>query len=289
MGLDFVELLYNGIKEITKDDNPKVSLNFVAEGKVSILLSLLHICVKLPAPGSSDREYYQSFQQFNIKFCDAFYKQDSNPKNSKNHNRVTKTKIKGSGNLKNPSVPFAWIKSNWRKAVALNPYSGYDSWNNHSLILLLNGIFDKEKLFPLNQKLLEAQSQLEMPNQKFFVIEESYINFIAENTGIKYSTEHLGSSFNQFFDQYRFHDFENLVNNNFDFRKFFSLSKKIDNESAEKIKFYLDSDIYGYNIDNYYLAGLLDEFYLFVADRSFLSCLHYLNSHFTKYQQVIFI
>ena len=305
---DFVELLYNGIREISGEKDPKVQLNLVAEGKASILLSLLHVCMKLPAEGSPDRQYYASFSQFNTNFCKIFYT-DSDTGNDDTRNKTKKdskgnstSSNKDSMNKKNsgsdsvdpsanlvsstPSAQFAWVKANWGKAVALNPFAGAESWNNHSLILLLNGIFDQSKLFPLNRKLLETQTLLSTPNQKFFQVEDEYLDFVAENTGIKYSTEHLGSRFNSFFDDYRFSSFYKLMNDNFDFRKFYSLSKKLDVKSGENVRFYLDEDVYKFNVDNYYLAGLLDGFYVFVADGSFKSCLHYLSSRFGKYSQV---
>ena len=259
---DFVNILYSGFKEITKKEAPDVTLNFIAENKSSIVLSIVHLCIKLFDLSEIDKYYYKSFNEFDTSYCDAFNENEVDP------------------------VKFKWLSTVWNKSISINPFIGSASWQNHNLILLLNGIFDEEKLFPLSQQLLQSQILLTTPHEKFFKIEEEYFDFITERTGIKYTTDHSGGEYNQFFDNYIQKDFYNLINKNFEFRKNFSISKQLVSSRSPDIRFFLDNDIRNFNIDNYYLAGLLDNFSIYISDATFKSCLHYLSNRFERFKDV---
>ena len=257
--LDLKNLLYAGMKDILQDMTRQVELSFVAEHKSAIVLSIMHMCLRLLNLSPEDAQYYSSFSEFDTSYCDLF-----DPKDEK----------------------VVWLQNNLHKSVVVNPFNGATSWQNHNLRLLLNGVFDEDSLFPLSKKLLESQVKLSTPNEKFFKVEEEYLDYITQQTGIKYSADISGGEFNSFFDSYLKSDFYNVVNNDFDFRKFFSISKELTSPRNEQIRFDLDDEIRAFNIDNYYLAGLMSNFFVYISDSSFKSSIYYLQNRFERFKDV---
>jgi hypothetical protein len=256
---DLVDLLYIGFKDIIEDMTKEIEINFLAENKAGIILSILHMCLRLLNLSEQDRKYYSSFTEFDTSYCEVL---DPEKKEVK------------------------WLQDNIHKSAVINPFIGSTSWQNHNLLLLLNGVFDEESLFPLSEKLLQSQINLSTPNEKFFKVEEEYFNSITEATGIKYSTHISSAEFNSFFDSYLTTDFYNLINSNYDFRQFFSISKDLVSPRNEEVRFKLDDNIRSFNIDNYYLAGLMSNFYVYVSDGSFKCSIYYLKNRFNRFKDV---
>jgi hypothetical protein len=257
---DLIALIYQGMSDILGQDMDKeVELNFVAENKSGMVLSIFHTCVRMLTLSAEDRQYYSSFKEFDTSFCDVFDSEDKK---------------------------VQWLRDNLNKSVVINPFIGSASWQNHNLLLLLNGIFDESSLFPLTEYLLQAQINLATPFEKFYKIEDDYFDFITKSTGFKYSTDISGGEFNKFFDNYLDKDFYTLINKNFDFRKFFSISKNLTSPRNENVRFDLDDDIRSFNIDNYYLSGLMSNFYLYISDSSLKCSQYYLQNRFDRFKDV---